>query len=72
MTVSGTFDAFKKEIKIWNLETIKEFVNLENLGLKGSPTKVKKAFPKKGKGDGVLLKDLSADEAAQVIVNKLQ
>lgn len=72
MTVSGTFDAFKKEIKIWNLETIKEFVNLENLGLKGSPTKVKKAFPKQGKGEGVLLKDLSADEAAQVIVNKLQ
>lgn len=32
----------------------------------------KKAFPKQGKGEGVLLKDLSADEAAQVIVNKLQ
>lgn len=72
MSVSGVFESFKKEIKVWNLETIKESIDMENIGLKGSPTKVRKAFPKQAKGEGTLLKELSADEAAQVIVNKLK
>ncbi|EHL17465.1 electron transfer flavoprotein subunit beta [Peptoanaerobacter stomatis] len=72
MTISGIFDAYQKEIKIWNLETIKDKINIANIGLKGSPTKVKKSYPKQGKAAGVLLKDLTADEAAQAIVSKLK
>lgn len=72
MTVGGIYDAYQKEVKVWGLEDIKENLDLANIGLKGSPTKVKKSFPKQGKGEGVLLKDLSAEEAAQAIVAKLQ
>ena len=72
MTISGIFDAYQKEIKIWNLETIKDKIDIANIGLKGSPTKVKKSYPKQGKAAGVLLKDLTADEAAQAIVSKLK
>ncbi|MGO1581060.1 MAG: electron transfer flavoprotein subunit beta [Peptoniphilaceae bacterium] len=72
MTVGKIFDAYKKDIKVWGLDDIKDKLDLANIGLKGSPTKVKKSFPKQGKGEGVILTDLTADEAAQAIVAKLQ
>lgn len=72
MSVGGIYDAYEKEITTWGLEDIKDKLDLANIGLKGSPTKVKRSYPKQGKGKGELLKDLSADEAAQSIVAKLQ
>ena len=72
MSIGKVFDAFKQDITIWGLEDIKDKLDVANIGLKGSPTKVKKSFPKQGKGKGVLLTDLTADEAAQAIVAKLQ
>lgn len=72
MSVGRIFEAYQAEIEIWTYEDIKEYVDPANLGLKGSPTKVKKSFPKQGKGAGVLLTDLTADEAARAIVAKLQ
>lgn len=72
MSVGGIYDAYEKEITTWGLEEIKDKLDLANIGLKGSPTKVKKSYPKQGKGKGELLKDLTADEAAQAIVAKLQ
>lgn len=72
MTIGKVFEAYQKEIKVWGLEDIKDKLDMANIGLKGSPTKVRKSFPKQGKGKGVLLTDLTADEAAQAIVAKLQ
>ena len=72
MSVSGVYEAFEKEITVWGLEDIKDHLDLSNIGLKGSPTKVRKSFPKQAKGKGIVLKDLTADEAAQAIVAKLQ
>ncbi|CDZ75148.1 Electron transfer flavoprotein subunit beta [Peptoniphilus sp. ING2-D1G] len=72
MTISKIYDAYKKEVKVWGYEDLKGHVDDSNLGLKGSPTKVKKSFPKQGKGEGELLTNLTADEAAQAIVAKLQ
>lgn len=72
MSVGRIFDAYKKDITVWGLEDIKENLDLSNIGLKGSPTKVKKSYPKQGKGKGILLTDLTADEAAREIVAKLQ
>lgn len=72
MTIGGVFDAYEKEVKVWGLEDIKDHLDMNNIGLKGSPTRVKKSFPKQGKGKGEVLKDLSADEAAAAIVAKLQ
>lgn len=72
MSVGGVFDAYEKEVKAMGLEDIKENIVLEDIGLKGSPTKVKKSFAKQGKGQGVVLKDLSAEEAARAIISKLE
>ena len=72
MIIGKVFEAYQKEIKVWGLEDIKDKLDMANIGLKGSPTKVRKSFPKQGKGKGVLLTDLTADEAAQAIVAKLQ
>ena len=72
MTIGKVFEAYQKEIRVWGLEDIKDKLDMANIGLKGSPTKVRKSLPKQGKGKGVLLTDLTADEAAQAIVAKLQ
>ncbi len=71
MSVGGVFDAFReKEILKWNLSDIE--VDLTNIGLKGSPTKVKKSFTKGAKGKGEVYQDLTPKEAAQLILDKLK
>ncbi|MDO5302240.1 MAG: electron transfer flavoprotein subunit beta/FixA family protein [Tissierellia bacterium] len=72
MTVHGVYEAFEKDVAVWGLEDVKEHLNIEDIGLKGSPTKVKKSYAKEGKAAGIKLTDLSADEAARAIVSKLQ
>ena len=73
MTVSGIMSAYdEKEVKVWGYEDLKDFVDDSNLGLKGSPTQVKKSFTKPVKPAGTLYTEISADEAVEVIVNKLK
>ena len=73
MTVGGIFDAYReKEVKVWGYEDLQGFVDDSNLGLKGSPTQVKKSFTKPVKPAGQLYTEISADEAVEVIVNKLK
>ncbi len=73
MSVGGVFDAYReKEVKVWTLEELKDTVDMANIGLKGSPTRVKQSFTKQAKGAGTLLDDVTADEAVEAIVNKLQ
>lgn len=70
MSVSGVFDAYReKEIEVWNLKDIE--VDIENIGLKGSPTKVKKSFTKGAKTAGKVF-DVDAKEGAKIIVEKLK
>lgn len=70
MNVQGIFEAFEGEkVEIWTVNDID--VDPDNLGLKGSPTKVKKSFTKGAKTAGKLF-DVSPQEAAQIIVDKLQ
>lgn len=70
MNVQGIFEAFdESKIEVWNVGNIE--VEESNLGLKGSPTKVKKSFTKGAKTAGKLF-DVSPQEAAQIIVDKLQ
>lgn len=73
MSARGVVDAYaKKEVKIWNLEALKDTVDQANIGLAGSPTNVYQSFTKQAKGAGTILSDLSADEAAEAIVAKLK
>jgi len=72
MNVRGIVDAYEKEIKTFGFEDLKDGLNLEMIGLKGSPTNVYKSFTKEVKGAGTILKDVSADEAVKAIINKLE
>ena len=72
MTVGGIFDAYQKEMKVWGLKDIEDKLDLSNIGLKGSPTNVKKSFTKQAKGKGVKLEGLTPEEAADAILAKLQ
>lgn len=73
MSVGGIFDAYReKEVKVWGYEDLQGYVDDSNLGLKGSPTQVKKSFTKPVKPAGTLYQEVSADEAVEIIVNKLK
>ncbi len=72
MNVAGVFDAYReKQITVWGYEDIKDHVDMKNLGLKGSPTKVKKSFTKPVKAAGEL-HEVAVDEAVTLIVDKLK
>lgn len=59
----------EQEVACWGADALP--IELERLGLKGSPTQVKKSFPKQGKQGGELFR-VSGTEAARLIVEKLQ
>lgn len=70
MTPGGIFDAFReKKVTIWNLKDIT--VDTANIGLKGSPTKVKKSFTKGAKSAGKVF-NLEPQESAELIVDKMK
>jgi len=72
MSVSGVVNSYdKKEVQHLAYKDIEDLVAKENIGLKGSPTKVKKSFTKPVKGKGTL-HQVSEDEAVEIIVSKLK
>ncbi len=72
MRVAGIYDAYKeKEVVKWGFEDIKDYVDPKNLGLKGSPTKVKKSFTKAVKPPCEVF-EVDADEAVNIIIEKLE
>lgn len=70
MTPGGVFDAYRsKEITNWTLEDI--VIDTANIGLKGSPTRVFKSFPKALKAAGTVV-TLDPQESADYLLEKLQ
>lgn len=69
MNVKYIFDTVDKEVKIMTAADID--VPVEELGLKGSPTKVKKSMTKEAKGTGEIIKE-SAPEAVSYVLGKLK
>ena len=71
MRVSRIYDSFREEgiVKVWNVNDI--VVDPANLGLKGSPTNVKKSFTKGAKTAGKVF-DVEAKEGAKIILDKLK
>ena len=72
MSVGGVFDAYQKEIKIFGFDLLKDDLELDMIGLKGSPTNVYKSFTKELKGAGTVLTDLTPEQAVEAIVKKLE
>ncbi|NIZ46455.1 electron transfer flavoprotein subunit beta/FixA family protein [Entomospira nematocerorum] len=70
MHIHNLVDVFSREIEIWDFERIKPDVN--QIGLTGSPTKVKKSYTKGVKQSGKIVEAANAEEAAEAIVTKLQ
>ena len=71
MHVGGIVDAYNADITVWGFEDLKNDLNPEWIGLKGSPTNVFQSFGKQGKVAGKVLEGLSADEAVDAIMKKL-
>lgn len=69
MTVKGIVECYDKEVEIWNADMIE--VDESRLGLKGSPTKVKKSFAKGLKAKGEVF-ELDTEEAVELIINKMR
>ena len=69
MNIRYIFDTANKEIQIWSADDIE--VNKEDLGLKGSPTKVKKTMTKETKGAGELINEVPK-EAVKYVLEKLK
>ena len=71
MRVSRIYDSYRDEnlIKLWSVNDIE--VDNANLGLKGSPTNVKKSFTKGAKTAGKVF-DVDAKEGAKIILDKLK
>ncbi len=72
MTVSGIQKAYEADVKTIGFEDLKDKLELDMIGLKGSPTNVYQSFTKELKGAGTLVKDVSADIAVATIMSKLE
>jgi electron transfer flavoprotein beta subunit len=68
-TIKGTMKANRKEIPVWTAENLT--VEPQNLGLKGSPTQVRRIFTPKQRVQGEIIQADSAKEAAAILANKL-
>lgn len=71
MSVRGVVEAYEKEIKVLGFDDLKDGLNPEWIGLKGSPTNVFQSFGKQLRAPGRILESVSADEAVAAIMEKL-
>ncbi len=69
MTVRGIVEAIDKEVTVWGVSDIK--ADETKMGLKGSPTKVHKAFSKGIKSAGEQF-EVEPEEAVGIIISKLK
>ena len=68
MHAGGIVDAYQKEVTVWGFDDLKNDLNPEWIGLKGSPTNVFQSFGKKPKTAGTVLDGLSTEEAVEKIM----
>jgi electron transfer flavoprotein beta subunit len=69
MSVAGVFGAFKQEVTVWGFGDIE--VDPADIGLKGSPTRVKKSYTKGTKSAGKVY-EVDPKEGARIIVEALK
>ena len=68
MTPGGIFDAWQKDITEWHRDDLE--IDDSNIGLKGSPTRVKKSFTKAVKGKGTVV-TMDPQESANWLADRL-
>jgi electron transfer flavoprotein beta subunit len=72
MHARGIIEAYEKEVKILGFDDLKDTFDAEYIGLQGSPTNVYKSYGKAAKGAGAIHKDVSPDEAVELIIKKME
>ena len=65
MNVKNIFETSDDEILVWSADDID--VDKAELGLKGSPTKVKRSMTKEAKGAGEIVKESPKDSVTYVL-----
>ncbi|EGO61823.1 electron transfer flavoprotein subunit beta/FixA family protein [Acetonema longum] len=68
-TVKGTMKANRKEIPVWTVNDLE--VDAAKLGLKGSPTQVRKIFVPPSRTQGEVIQAETAREAVGLLIQKL-
>jgi electron transfer flavoprotein beta subunit len=71
MSISGIFDACKKDIPTWGAKELKVDVDKE-VGLEASPTNVFRSFTPAPKGKGIMIEADTAKESAQKLLINLK
>lgn len=65
MSVKGIYEAYEKEITVWNEHDI--LVKLDEIGINASPTKVFRSFTPEPKGKGMLIEGTPKEAAGKVV-----
>ena len=65
MSVKGIYEAYEKDITVWNENDIP--VRVDEIGINASPTKVFRSFTPDPKGKGIMIEGTPKEAAAKVI-----
>ncbi|MDF2635141.1 MAG: Electron transfer flavoprotein alpha/beta-subunit, partial [Pelosinus sp.] len=68
-TIKGTMKANRAEIPVWTMADLD--VDEQKLGLKGSPTQVRRIFTPPVRTGGVIIQESTAWESVAVLMQKL-
>ena len=71
MTVKGIVEAYEKSVTVWGFDDLKNDLNPEWIGLKGSPTNVFQSFGKQLRAPGTKLVGVTPEQAVEAIMAKL-
>ncbi|SKC77071.1 acryloyl-CoA reductase electron transfer subunit gamma [Maledivibacter halophilus] len=73
MTINGIMDCYNKPLTILDFQALKDepLIEVNTIGLKGSPTNIFKSFTPPQKGVGVMLEGASSDTVVE-LVERLQ
>ena len=69
-SIKGMMKSKRKEIAVWGAEDLN--VDTEKLGLKGSPTQVRRIFTPKGRVQGEIINEENVADATKKLIAKLE
>ena len=74
MSVGGIFDCYNKPVEVYDYNTLKDdpLIELDTIGLKGSPTNIFKSFTPPQKGQGRMLEGADKNTCAELAAELLK
>ncbi len=74
MSVGGIFDCYNKPVDVYDYNTLKDdpLIELDTIGLKGSPTNIFKSFTPPQKGQGRMLEGADKNTCAELAAELLK